>query len=64
MCVGLFLSSFSPLRRKGTSFPYDKDFMEHVEKYQNVSQPGNIMMTMGSDFNYANALPWYKNIVP
>ena len=36
--------------------------MGFVEHYQNASQPGNIMMTMGSDFNYANALPWYKNM--
>ena len=37
-------------------------FLKAVEHYQNVTQPGNIMMTMGSDFNYANALPWYQNM--
>ena len=36
--------------------------MAMVEHYQNATQPGNVMMTMGSDFNYANALPWYKNM--
>ena len=41
------------------------EFMKHVEHYQNVTREGtmvNIMMTMGSDFQYSNAHMWYKNM--
>ena len=38
------------------------DFMTQVERYAATMQDGHIMMTMGSDFQYANALMAYKNI--
>ena len=41
------------------------DFMKHVEHWQHATREGNminIMMAMGSDFEYSNAHMWYKNM--
>ena len=36
--------------------------MKQVDRYQASMVDGNIMMAMGSDFNWANALMGYKNL--
>ncbi|KAG1658234.1 Lysosomal alpha-mannosidase [Nymphon striatum] len=39
-----------------------KQFMEHVNQQKNWYRTNNIVMTMGSDFNYQNANTWFKNL--
>lgn len=37
-------------------------FVAHCEAQFNVTRGNDIMLTMGADFTYANAHPWFKNL--
>lgn len=37
-------------------------FVAHCQAQFNVTRGNDIMLTMGTDFTYANAHPWYKNL--
>ncbi len=38
------------------------DFIAYTQDQQSLYRTSNLMMTMGSDFQYSNAHMWYKNL--
>ncbi|PSN54844.1 Lysosomal alpha-mannosidase, partial [Blattella germanica] len=39
-----------------------QDFLDYVHKHEAAYTTNNILVTMGGDFNYQDALTWFKNL--
>ncbi|CAH0775454.1 unnamed protein product [Bemisia tabaci] len=37
-------------------------FIKHIDAYSHAYRTNNILVTMGGDFNYISASPWFKNM--